>query len=197
MELHEHIGEIRLVLRPDGSVYQNLETGFSAKDLAAHAGPHGTYRMDGSDMQVNWADGKLSKSNYTPDKSGFWWDGGIFTPVQPITDKKSLAGTYDGGESLSRRGDWASVAKKLTLAEDGTFRLEGVAFVQSETEYAVLAAGTTRQAMALGMRRATASRSRKTEERPSVRSHSHSTTTSTPLYPDHLFIGGTLYKRLP
>ena len=30
------------------------------------------------------------------------WDLGNFTPVEPIRDAKSIAGKYEGGESLVR-----------------------------------------------------------------------------------------------
>jgi hypothetical protein len=182
---------------PDGTVYQNLETGFSANDLAAHTGPRGTFRVTGSDMEVIWADGKTSKSNYQPDKSGFSWDAGTFSPVQPIKDKQSIAGTYDGGESLSRRGDWAAVAKKLTLGADGSYRLDGVAVVQGETDYAVLTAGAEKSTSGTwdvsGY-----SLTFKDEGGKSVRQIAFPfDDDSTAIYPDHLFIGGTLYKHLP
>src|SRR5436190_1152139 len=106
---------------PEGAVYQNLEVGFSAKELADHKGPRGKYRITGNDMEVTWADGKTTKSQLEPEKSNFAWDGGFFSPVEPISDKQKVSGTYEGGESLTRGKDWVAVAKKLTLGADGTY----------------------------------------------------------------------------
>jgi hypothetical protein len=181
---------------PDGAVYQNLETGFSRQDLAAHTGRRGTFRMLGSDMEVTWADGKTSKSNYKADQSGFAWDGGIFAPVQPIRDQQSIAGTYDGGESLSRGGDWAAIAKKLTLGADGSFQLEGVTLVQGETATTILTAGADKSTS--GTWTASGySLTFKDQRGKTIRQIAFPfDDDSTPLYPDHLFMGGTLYKRL-
>lgn len=181
---------------PDGTVYQNLETGFSPEDLAAHTGPKGTFRVVGKEMEVTWSDGKTSKSDYGPDKSGFGWDGGTFAPVEPIADKQKIVGTYEGGASLSRSGDWASVAKKLQLNDDGTFTLDGVVFAKSETDYAVLTAGsdqTTTGTWTLSGYSLTFTDSSGKVARQIAFPYDDETT---PIYPDHLFIGGTLYKHL-
>lgn len=181
---------------PDGTVYENLETGFSPEDLAAHKGRKGKLQLVGSDVQVTWSDGKISKSNFQREKSGFAWDGGIFTPVQVVADKKKIVGVYDGGESLTRRGDWASIAKKLTLNADGTYRLEGVAFVKSETKDFELAASSDKTTTGTWD---VSGYSLKLKEAggKTVRQITFPfDDDSTPIYPDHLFVGGTLYKKL-
>lgn len=126
---------------PEGRVYRDLETGFSAADLAAHKGPQGTFEVAGNTMKVTWSDGKTSESEIEPDEPAFTWDMGIFTPVKPFDDAAALAGEWEGGESISAGGNTAAVAKTLRLNADGTFAWDSVSFVKGETGESVLSGG--------------------------------------------------------
>ena len=46
---------------PDGKFYENLTSGFSAEELAAHKGSKGTYRVSQGNLEVTWSDGKSTK----------------------------------------------------------------------------------------------------------------------------------------
>ncbi|MCW8132993.1 MAG: hypothetical protein KIS92_21780 [Planctomycetota bacterium] len=131
---------------PDGKVFQNLEQGLTAADLAAHQGRHGTFTADGKVLDVTWSDGSKLKSAMEPDEKNpnlFMWDMGIFSPAERFDEYYSPAGRYEGGESLSHGGNAAIVSKSLTLGADGTFTWEGVSFLQGTTETSRLAAGAS------------------------------------------------------
>ncbi len=128
---------------PDGSVYQNLQHGFSADDLAAHRGPKGTAKIAGDKLEVSWATGKKTSSRLSRDGSGFGWDAGIFTPVTAFGTATEAAGVFEGGESLTGAAGRAAVAKRLELRPDGTFTWNGVSFVSSNSGASELSAGST------------------------------------------------------
>jgi hypothetical protein len=140
-----HLEKAVWYFTPDGKVYEGLTTGFSPEDLAAHKGPHGTYKMVGKDLEVTWSDGKSVKSEMERDEGdsgGFAWETGLFAPVKPIADPKLLAGEYEGGTSLSFAGGSSIVSKTLKLNADGTFTNSGIATVKAESdESKVTAAG--------------------------------------------------------
>lgn len=126
---------------PDGAVYENLDHGFSSADLAAHAGRKGRAHFDGGKLSVTWVNGQKAESNVERDGTGFAWDMGSFTPVQPITNAAAVAGVYEGGESLSHGGNQVAVSKRLELHADGTFSWEGISFVSGDTAATKLYAG--------------------------------------------------------
>jgi hypothetical protein len=127
----------------DGTVYQNLESGVTAADLAAHKGPKGTFKLADGNIAITWADGKTSKSQFEPDKGGpgFAWDGGLFSPVGPITDPKVVAGKFEGGESLSHGGNSVMNSHSFEFRADGTYTRDDVASVKGTTDRSVLSAG--------------------------------------------------------
>jgi hypothetical protein len=53
---------------------------------------------------------------------------GIFTPVVAFETPSDAAGIYEGAESVAAGGDDVSVAQRLELRADGTFRWAGVSF---------------------------------------------------------------------
>lgn len=127
---------------PDGRVYRDLETGFSAADLAAHKGAQGTYQVNGTKMTVTWQDGKTSASNIEPDEPAFTWDMGIFTPAKSFAGPGMVSGEWEGGESLSVGGNTAAVSKTLRLNPDGSFTWDAVSFVKGETNESVVSGGS-------------------------------------------------------
>jgi hypothetical protein len=129
----------------DGTVYQNLENGVTATDLAAHKGPKGTYKLAGDQLEITWTGKKPVKSQFERDKGGpgFAWDGGLFSPVGPITDPKVVAGKFEGGESLSHGGNSVMTSKTFVFRADGTYTREGVASVKGATSQSVLTGGAT------------------------------------------------------
>jgi hypothetical protein len=149
----------------------------------------------GSMMHVTWADGKVTKSKLERDGSSFTWDMGIFTPVKPLPGAKVLAGTYEGGESLSHGGNHAAVSKTLQLRADGTFSWSGVSFLQTTGARSQLAAGG---------QGATSGRWR-TEGYSLLLTDQGGTVLrgiafpyddeKTAVYPDRLFFGGIMYRR--
>lgn len=130
---------------PEGRVYQNVEAGLGAADLAAHKGPKGTYQLLGTELEIAWADGTKVKTGFEPDqtdKNVFMWDMGIFTPVTPFDDGQALVGAYEGGESLSHGGNAVMVARSLEFKADGTYAVEGVASISGSTDATKLYAGS-------------------------------------------------------
>lgn len=128
---------------PDGTVYRNLEAGFSAPALAAHPGPKGKAATNGNLLEVTWADGQKASSDVERDGTGFIWDMGIFTAVKPFGDASEVAGVYEGGESLVKGGNTAIVSKRLELRPDGTFSWTGVSFLGADSQTTRLTAGAS------------------------------------------------------
>lgn len=182
---------------PDGKVYQNLDSGFSEAELAAHKGPQGTFKVAGSEMEVTWAKGKPSKSAMEIDKANpdcFMWDMGSFIPVKPFEKAADAAGTYEGGESLSHAGNKVIVSKKLELRADGTFSWEGVSIVSGETGQSKLEAGATGATTGTWKLEGftlTLDGGGKTIRRICFPFDEE----KTPIKPDWMFFGGLLYKK--
>lgn len=178
---------------PDGSVYQNLTQGFSAADLAAHTGRKGKAALAGDNLQVTWSDGRTTTARYSPSETGFGFDAGIFTAVKPITDPKALAGRYEGGESLS--GGRGATSSSIELKADGTFTSGSVASVSSRSSDSTVSAGGTGSGggtwTATSYSISLTDSSGQTERRIAFPYDDP----ATPITPDHLFIGGILYKR--
>jgi hypothetical protein len=131
---------------PDGTVYENIATGFSADDLAAHKNRKGKATVSGKKMDVTWGDGKTTSSDFEPEKGSFAWDMGIFTAVTGFKDQKEIIGKYEGGETLSKDGNFAASSKTLELRPDGTYTWEGVAsFVvkDDQSKASASSSGTT------------------------------------------------------
>lgn len=181
---------------PDGTVYQSLEHGFSEADLAAHAGPKGVCKVDGDTLEVQWAKGKKSAARIERKDTGFFWDGGNFTPVQPFDPSHSIVGTYEGGESISFSGNRAAISKTLELRADGTFRWSGVSFLSSTTDASRVTAGSN-GVDSTGRWRATGYSLVLVDEQGNVyrRIAFPYDDKNTPVNPDRIFFGGTMFKR--
>ncbi len=180
---------------PDGRVYQNLETGFSPEDLAAHKGNRGTYEMVGDVLKVTWSDGKVTQATIQAQENAFGWDAGIFTAVKPFAEGKSVAGSYEGGESISTGAGMAASSTGLELRPDGTFSSAGVTSVQSETSESQVSAGG--QGGSTGTWKVAGYSLLMTyADGTTVRSIAFPyDDPETPVYPDRLFVGGTMFKR--
>lgn len=180
----------------DGQVYQNLEHGAEPPDLKAHKAMHGTYRVEGDSMEITWSDGMKTKSKLEREPKSFAWDGGIFTPVEPIREKKSIAGNYDGGASLSHNKNTIAVAKTFQLRADGTYSMSGVTVVSGKTESSEI--GGSAQKSDSGTWTASGySMTLTPSSGPAVRYLAFPVDDdSTTIYPDHLYVGGTLFKKL-
>jgi hypothetical protein len=113
---------------PDGTVYRNLEHGFSADDLGRHAGPRGRAGLEGRALRIQWEDGTAKAAPLERDPTGFTWDMGIFSPITRFGAPADIPGTYAGGTGSVRAEGPAVVPQRLTLRADGTFGWEGVAF---------------------------------------------------------------------
>lgn len=182
---------------PDGTVFQNLEHGFSREDLAAHTGPRGKARLDGKKLEVTWADGKKTSSEIEREGSGFIWEMGIFTTVRPFDYASEVAGIYEGGESLSFGGDRTIVSRRLELKADGTFTWEGVSFVGTTTRSSRLSAGgtsTTTGRWQLSGYSLIFTESGGAVLRRIVFPYDDD---KTPLKPDRMFFGGMMFNRRP
>ena len=128
----------------DGHVYQNLESGLTSADLAAHKGPKGTFKLSGNQLEVTWSDGKTAKSQFEPDKTGpgFAWDMGLFSPAPPISDPKLVVGKFEGGESLSHGGNAVSTSNSFEFHADGTYTRFGIASVKGTASQSLLEGGS-------------------------------------------------------
>lgn len=128
----------------DGQVFQNLVSGLTSADLAAHTGPKGTFKLASNQIEVTWADGKTTKSRFEPDKDGpgFAWDMGIFTPAPPISDPKLIVGKFEGGESLSHGGNAIATSNSFEFRADGTYTRSGIASVKGTTNESVVSASS-------------------------------------------------------
>ncbi len=116
---------------PDGQVYEN-PTGLSQEALAAHQGSKGRLKFSSDELEIVWTKGQPQKGKIERDEgdpAGFAWDTGMFAPANPIKDAKSIAGTYEGGMSMSLGGGSTMVAKTLELNENGTYKASGIASV--------------------------------------------------------------------
>jgi hypothetical protein len=181
---------------PDGTVYRNLAFGFSTADLASHIGPKGTYRGVGDKLEVTWSTGKTTSSVIKSSGRGFSWDAGLFSAVQPFQNEASLAGRYEGGESLSTGTGRAALSKTLELHVDGTFTWQGVSLLGATSKESQVTAG------AIG-----------TASRGTWRFHGYSLVLTeqsgnvfrriafpyddekTTVNPDRIFFGGILYNK--
>lgn len=179
----------------DGKVYQNLTDGASPADLAAHKGPQGTFRREGNEMEVTWADGQSAKSEIEIQDNGFMWEMGIFSPVHPFKEAAEAAGNFEGSERISVGGDTAAVSKKLQLNADGTFRWEGIGFVEATGSEAILTAaaeeGTTGSWKLEGFTMTLTAKDGKAIRHICFPFDD----TDTPIKPDRIFFGGMLYKK--
>lgn len=158
---------------PDGRVYQNLASGFSEADLQAP-----------------------TESPIQADGGAFHWEGGIFTAVKPFDADRSLAGTYEGGESFSSGGgNGASTSKTIELRPDGTFSRVAIASVQSTSSESVVDAGSqgaSEGTWQVGGYSLVLTGSDGTVQRGIAFPYDD---TDTPAYPDRMYFGGTMYLR--
>jgi tetratricopeptide (TPR) repeat protein len=182
---------------PDGKVYENLATGFSAADLAAHHGRKGTYKVSGDTMSVTWSDATTSSSKVEPDQSsnGFAWDMGLFTAVPPFTDTKKLAGKYEGGTSVGSGGNLAMVSSDLELRADGTYTMGSASSISATSDRSTVTVGgqgdNTGTWSASGYSLTLTDSSGKAMRKIGFPWDDD----KTPVYPDYLFWGGTMFKK--
>ena len=112
---------------PDGKVYVNLESGFSASELAAHQGQFGTYQVASGQMNIAWSNGSKSNDKLEIEQDSFGFDTATFLPVKPFRSADQIVGNYEGGSSFTFSGSSTAIAKTLTLRADGTFTSSGIA----------------------------------------------------------------------
>ncbi|QKG51782.1 hypothetical protein [Hymenobacter sp. BRD67] len=111
----------------DGQVYQN-PTGFTAAALAATpASQRGSYAVDDNTLTIKWASGQSSVNKLEDvHDNAFNWDTGIFLGVKPFDSSQQLAGSFEGGNSVSFGGGGVSASNDLTFSADGTYAQGGV-----------------------------------------------------------------------
>jgi hypothetical protein len=181
---------------PDHQVFRDLKDGFSAADLAAHAGLRGRLRRMGQTLEVAWSDGTLTAAELESDSLGFTWDMGMFAPAGAFENSTGAAGVYEGAEVLGIESHEFPVAQRLELREDGTFKWDGVSFVRAavESEITVTAnAVTTGTWKVEGFSLVLTSNENITLRRIAFPQDDEQTI----IRPDHLFFAGVLYKRRP
>ncbi|MFD2720111.1 hypothetical protein ACFST9_15415 [Hymenobacter monticola] len=106
---------------PNGQVYVDPK-GFSASELAAlPASSRGSYSVTGKTLAVRWASGQTSSSEVEPQANTFSWDMGIFLAGKPFQSPGQLAGSFEGGNSISTGSGSASAVSSLTFRSDGTY----------------------------------------------------------------------------
>lgn len=181
---------------PGGTVYQGLETGFSARDLGLHTGPKGKAAVASERLDVEWADQKKSGGKISRSATGFAWNAGIFTAVKAFAADIPLAGIYEGGESISISGNRAAIAKTLELRADGTYRWSGVSFINNASDITQVTAGSNGEDSTGRWHAANYS-----IVLVDAKGHVYRRIAfpyddeKTPLNPDRIFFGGTMFKR--
>lgn len=180
----------------DERVFLDLEEGFSEEMLARHEGRHGTVRIDGDDMIITWSDGKESRSALEKADGGFNWDAGIFAAMKPFEDDSSLAGRWEGGNSVSFGGGTTIAVATLDLREDGTFTRSGAASSTSNTSESNVTVGgssTNTGKWALEGYSLIFTYDDGRVERGVTFPFDDE---ETPVFPDRFYFAGTLYKKL-
>jgi hypothetical protein len=187
-----HLEEAAWYFAPDGQVYAGLETGLSARDLAAHEGRRGTYAATGDVLRVTWADGAtVERAMEDVSAEGFTWDMRLFAAVPPLSGDRPIAGTYTGGSSLSLGGTTTHVSTTLELRADGTYTRHGAAAVSSD-DYD--AGGTGAVHGTWHVEGYTLTLSEDGGETRGLLAFPWDDE-ETPAYPDRLFVGGEMYTR--
>lgn len=181
---------------PDGQFYENLSTGFSPAELAAHKGPKGTYKAGAGDLEVTWSDGKSSKAKIEIVPGGFNWDTGMYLPVDAFAAGKSLAGSYEGGTSFGGAGNAVIVSKSLRLDENGTYSMSGVSSISATSDGTQAKAGGQSEASGRWSLDGFVLRLNGSDGTAVQHIAFPLDDKKTPVYPDQLFVGGTVYKRL-
>ena len=182
---------------PEGTVFQNLQSGFSAGDLAAHTGPRGTCALKGNKLEVAWADGKKTSSviKVSGSGTGFSWNAALFSAVKPFAGAAEAAGVFEGGESLVGAGGRAMISKRLELRPDGTFTWRGVSFATNATSASQVSVGGSGAATGkwelTGLSLTLIDASGTTIRRIAFPYDDE----ATPVKPDRMFFGGILYKK--
>lgn len=125
---------------PGGTVFCQLEAGFSKADLAGHAGPRGKLTRREGGLEITWSDGRETLSKMERDGSGFAWDMRFFSPVTAFDAASEAVGVYECSESMPP-GTSAAVSQRLDLRSDGTFGWDGVALTASEPRKPVAKSG--------------------------------------------------------
>ncbi|GAA4495068.1 hypothetical protein GCM10023172_06180 [Hymenobacter ginsengisoli] len=130
---------------PDGQVYQN-PAGFTATALAATPpGQHGSYTVAGNTLTIKWADGHTSTSSLEDvHADAFNWDTGIFLGVKPFANAQQLAGTFEGGNSVSFGGGGMSASNDLTFNPDGTYTQSGAVTGSASSSESTADVGSSR-----------------------------------------------------
>lgn len=182
---------------PDGTVYRNLEQGFSAAELVRHPGPRGRATVENRTLQVRWQDETTTSAHLERDRTGFTWDMGIFTPITRFGEPEEIPGTYSGGIGSVGVEGTAVVPQRLTLQANGTFAWEGVAFQSGSGTPAVRivsAPDTTRGRWKL----AAYSLTLEAESGLTLRRFAFPDDDDrTVVKPDRIFFGGEMLKRQP
>jgi hypothetical protein len=91
----------------------------------------GTYSISGKNMIIKWANGKSETGELEPDKSCFFWQMGLFCPADPFQKNAKINGVFSGGASAGYGK--AANATSITFSSNGTYKLEQVGAVHSDT----------------------------------------------------------------
>jgi hypothetical protein len=181
---------------PGGTVFRQLETGFSKADLAGYAGPRGKLTRRENSLAITWSDGGETVSKLERDGSGFAWDMRVFSPVTAFDAASDVVGVYECSESMPP-GTGTAVAQRLDLRSDGTFGWDGVALTATEARKAVIKSGnnasTTGRWELSGFSLHLTTSSGITLRRLVFPSDDEKTVVK----PDRMFFAGLMFKRRP
>ncbi len=183
---------------PDGKVFENPTSGFSREDLARHKGRTGTYKVSGGKLEVRWSDGELESGEIEIEQGGgFYWDTGSFLPVEPFAAGKSIAGNYEGGTSFGGSGQSVIVSKSLRLDGDGKYAMSGIATLSATSDGTQARVGSENEEQGRWqldgyILHVTSANGTSTHHIAFPFDDE-----KTDIYPDRIFVGGTMYKRQP
>jgi hypothetical protein len=179
---------------PDGVLYDGLETGISAADLARHRGKKHRYQVAGKTMTIRWSDGSAIRAEgFDPAKpTGFYIDGQLLTLRSPFTAWQQLVGRFGGGESISG----AAASSSIQLNADGTYSGGSVMSVSSQSSGS--RADLSSQGSSGGTWRFAGGYTLQLKDRSGRLTNQlvfPYVINGTPAKPDYMYVGGTMYKR--
>ena len=132
-----------------------------------------------------------------PGENTFFWDMGNFVPVGGFKAGSSVAGTYEGGFSSATGSTSGSVARTLTLRDDGSYSLSGAGTLSATSRESRVTGGASGMISSGSWRASTYSLTLTGSAGDVKRSIAFPwDDQKTPVYPDRFYFDGIMWKRI-